>query len=95
MIKALIRLGYSSRKLGWTVVTFQTQAVTRLDPVNPLHASLHGLAGSMAKEYPNWSTRIIDLEASGDWPADAMLALPADRRGQPWAYRNGEWYRRR
>lgn len=92
-IKSLIRLGYSTRSLEWTVITFNTQSVHGSDTINPAHASIHGLVGSMAKEYPNWNIRIVDLEAGCDWPVTDLLALPADRRGHPWAYRNQEWYR--
>ncbi|GAE05097.1 malonyl CoA-acyl carrier protein transacylase [Paenibacillus sp. JCM 10914] len=93
MIKALIRLGYSARSLGWTVITFDTQSVHRTDAVHPAHASIHGLVGSMAKEYPNWNIRIVDLEAGREWPVTDLFALPADRRGHPWVHRNQEWYR--
>ncbi|WP_409174764.1 SDR family NAD(P)-dependent oxidoreductase [Brevibacillus fortis] len=92
-IKALLRLGYGSKELGWSVITVQSQPIRHTDVVNPCHASIHGLIGSMAKEYPNWKIRLMDVEAETEWPLDDMLRLPRDRQGRPWVYRQGEWYR--
>ncbi|WJQ79782.1 SDR family NAD(P)-dependent oxidoreductase [Brevibacillus brevis] len=92
-IKALLRLGYGGKELGWSVITVQSQPIRRTDVVNPCHASIHGLIGSMAKEYPNWKIRLMDVEAESEWPLDDMLRLPRDRQGRPWVYRRGEWYR--
>ncbi|MGG4453264.1 SDR family NAD(P)-dependent oxidoreductase [Brevibacillus porteri] len=92
-IKALLRLGYGRKELGWSVITVQSQPIRNTDVVNPCHASIHGLIGSMAKEYPNWKIRIMDVEAESEWPLDDMLRLPRDRQGRPWVYRQGEWYR--
>ncbi|NRS49278.1 SDR family NAD(P)-dependent oxidoreductase [Brevibacillus sp. HB2.2] len=92
-IKALLRLGYGGKELGWSVITVQSQPIRRTDLVNPCHASIHGLIGSMAKEYPNWKIRLMDVEAESEWPLDDMLRLPIDRQGRPWVYRRGEWYR--
>ena len=52
LIKALLARGHGGHELDWTLVTTLAQAVHSRDPVNPVHAALHGLAGSMAKEYP-------------------------------------------
>ncbi|SFJ96200.1 SDR family NAD(P)-dependent oxidoreductase, partial [Thermoflavimicrobium dichotomicum] len=93
LIKALLRLGYGSRELGWSVITIQAQPIHPTDVVNPTHASIHGLVGSMAKEYPNWKIRLMDLEAKGEWPIADMFALPADPQGNAWVYREQEWYR--
>jgi acyl transferase domain-containing protein/enoyl-CoA hydratase/carnithine racemase/acyl carrier protein len=93
LIRSLLQLGYGSRSLGWTVVTWDTQPVVHDDRVRPAHASVHGLIGSLAKEYSHWSIRLVDLPAAGEWPLDELLALPADEQGDPWAYRGGEWYR--
>ncbi|MGG4439282.1 SDR family NAD(P)-dependent oxidoreductase [Brevibacillus fortis] len=92
-IKALLHLGYGSKELGWSVITVQSQPIRKTDVVNPCHASIHGLIGSMAKEYPNWKIRLVDVEAECEWPLDDMLTLPRDRQGRPWVYRQGEWYR--
>ncbi|MGK5507745.1 SDR family NAD(P)-dependent oxidoreductase [Brevibacillus formosus] len=92
-IKALLRLGYGRKELGWSVITVQAQPICHTDVVNPCHASIHGLIGSMAKEYPNWKIRLMDVEAESEWPLDDILRLPRDRQGRPWVYRQGEWYR--
>ncbi|PEP90921.1 hypothetical protein CN582_28290 [Bacillus wiedmannii] len=93
MIKALNHLGYDSRDLGWTFLTMQTQPIHKYETVNPIHASLHGLIGSMAKEYPNWKIRLVDLEASAPWPIDDLFRIPPDPKGDAWVYRGQQWYR--
>ncbi len=95
MIKALLSLGYGTRGLQWTLLTTQTQAVKKDDSLNPTHASLHGLVGSMAKEYANWKVRLIDLESGSDWPINTLFTIPADPQGNALAYRKGEWYRQK
>ncbi|MCU7925176.1 MAG: SDR family NAD(P)-dependent oxidoreductase [Candidatus Thiodiazotropha sp. (ex Dulcina madagascariensis)] len=92
IIKALLALGYEARALDWTVITIQAQAVQKNDEVNPAHASVHGLMGSMAKEYPNWRIRLIDLAAADEWPWETIFALPPDRQGNAWGYRGREWF---
>jgi polyketide synthase PksN len=91
-IKALLRLGYGAKNLGWTVITTQSQAIRKNDVVNPTHASLHGLIGSMAKEYPNWKVRLVDIETDCEWRTDDIFALPSDTQGELLVYRGKEWY---
>jgi len=95
LIKALLQIGYGSKELGWTVITVQTQSVGKNDPVDPVHAGLYGLVGSMAKEYRNWSVRMVDLEAAHDWPLTQIFGLPADPQGNALIYRRQEWYRQK
>src|SRR5215472_7311992 len=52
-IKTLLRSGYGERQLRWTIITTQAQPVHTTDRINPSYTSIHGLVGSMAKEYPN------------------------------------------
>ncbi len=93
LIKALLRDGYGSTDLAWTVITSATQRIGRADKIDATHASVHGLAGSMAKEYANWKVRAADV-GSGAWPWKEIFRLPWDQRGDGWAYRHGQWYRR-
>ena len=95
MIKALLLLGYGVQNLGWTVITIQAQPIHTKDRVDPVDASIHGLIGSLAKEYPNWNVRLIDLGSEDDWPISDMRTLPPDSQGNAWAYRGGEWYRQK
>ena len=92
-IKALLRLGYDAKDLGWTIITTQAQSIHKNDPVNPTHASLYGLVGSMAKEYPNWKVRLIDMQADHPWLLDDIFTLPPDPQGDAWAYRDQKWHR--
>jgi polyketide synthase PksM len=94
LVKALLAEGYGAKPLGWTIVTTQAQAVLRGDPIDAAHASVHGLAGSLAKEYPHWKVRLVDLEA-GSWPQAALFAVAADPQGNAWAWRQGQWYQQR
>ncbi|WP_309304407.1 SDR family NAD(P)-dependent oxidoreductase [Brevibacillus laterosporus] len=93
IIKALLLLGYGSKNLGLSIITTQAQPISKNDAVNPAHASIHGLMGSLAKEYPNWKIRLIDMEAGCEWPLISMLTLPVERKGGAWVYRDGEWHR--
>ncbi|SDY56908.1 Acyl transferase domain-containing protein [Lysobacter sp. yr284] len=95
LVKALLKLGYAGKPLGLTVVTAGTQPVLDDEPVDPTHAGVHGLVGTLAKEYPDWRVRLVDVEAGQPWPLDALLALPADRDGNAWAHRHGRWHRQR
>ncbi|MBN2441542.1 MAG: SDR family NAD(P)-dependent oxidoreductase [Spirochaetales bacterium] len=107
VIKSMLSLGYNTKALGWTVITTQALPVEVKDSINPAHASIHGLIGTMAKEYPNWKIRLIDLEGEDknqqlsqgegvytyDWPVNTLFTLPFDSRGRSWVYRDKEWYR--
>lgn len=96
LIKALLREGYGAGELGWTVITRGTQRVGGRpeETVDATHGSVAGLVGSMAKEYRNWFVRLVDVSGE-EWPWEAILRLPRDERGDGWAWREGQWYRRR
>jgi acyl transferase domain-containing protein/acyl carrier protein len=94
VLKALLALGYGRRALAWTIITFRAMQVDDGGAIAPAHAAVHGLAGSMAKEFPHWSLRVLDCAddvawASSDWPS-----VPADARAHPWGWRNRLWFRR-
>ncbi|MEX3547625.1 MAG: amino acid adenylation domain-containing protein [Burkholderia sp.] len=95
LVKALLAAGYGLRDLAWTVVT--TQALDLGDglPVRAAHAGIHGLAGALAREYPHWHLRLVDVAAdeAGDWPI--WHRLPAGEDGAAWCRRGGEWFRQR
>jgi acyl transferase domain-containing protein len=93
LIKALLHLGYGSRVLGWSVITVQAQSLHQNDAANPAHAGLHGLVGSLAKEYPQWKIRLIDLEDGVAWPIAEIFTLPPDPLGNALLHRNRQWYR--
>nr|QUJ23688.1 PKS [Streptomyces sp.] len=92
-LKALLTLGYGRRPLNVTVVTERTLRVRRTDVVDPAHAGLHGLLGSVAKEYPGWTVSLADLDPDRDWPVAQLFAPPAGESGSVWAYRRSRWYR--
>jgi polyketide synthase PksN len=92
LIKALLHLGYETKELGWTVVTWQTQCVERNEHARPAHASVHGLVGSLAKEYEHWKIRLVDLP-EGETDFEHVLRVPPDPRGDVRAYRAGEWHK--
>jgi NAD(P)-dependent dehydrogenase (short-subunit alcohol dehydrogenase family) len=95
LIKGLLARGYGTRRLGWTVVLRGTQAIAEDDVVRPAHASVVGLMGAVAKEYLSWEIRVVDVAPDASCPIEAILHLPYDRAGDPWGYRDGEWYRQR
>ncbi|MDK2598871.1 hypothetical protein QO179_01830 [Bacillus stercoris] len=81
LIKAMLSIGYARKEISWTVVTVNTQYVDQQDIVNPVDAGVHGLIGSMAKEYPNWQTKLIDVKEYEDLPLSQLLSLPFDQEG--------------
>jgi len=95
LVKALLKLGYAAKPLGLSAITAGTQPVLEDESIDPTHAGVHGLVGTLAKEYPAWQVRLVDLQADAPWPLDELLALPADRDGNAWAHRHGRWHRQR
>ncbi|HEX6095443.1 MAG TPA: SDR family NAD(P)-dependent oxidoreductase [Thermoanaerobaculia bacterium] len=93
IIKALLQLGYGNRKLRWTIVTGRTQRVTELEQIQPAHAGVVGLVGSLAKEYPHWDLKLLDLDSPQSVTARECLSLPWDEQGNALARRHGEWFR--
>nr|MDH3138623.1 SDR family NAD(P)-dependent oxidoreductase [Bacillus velezensis] len=63
--------------------------------IDPAHAGIHGLVGSLAKEYPNWQTRLIDAGCPEDVSKAELFSAPFDEQGNTWAYRNNHWYKQR
>ncbi len=95
LIKALLALEYGSRALGLTVVTRQAQAVWPGEAIDATAAGIHGLIGSLAKEYAHWRVRLLDVPAHEDPPLAWLLGQLADSRGGARAYRHGQGYRQR
>ncbi|HET8798147.1 MAG TPA: SDR family NAD(P)-dependent oxidoreductase [Thermoanaerobaculia bacterium] len=91
-IKALLALGYGTKKLQWTIVTARTQRVTEFEPIQPAHAGIIGLVGSLAKEYPHWDLRLLDLDSLASVTAGECLSLPWNKQGDALAHRHGEWW---
>lgn len=93
VLKAMLANGCDARNMHFTVLTTQALPVDHLDSVQPTDAGLHGLFGSLAKEYPHWAVRLADLDANSDIPLEAALGLPFDARGESWVLRRSQWYR--
>lgn len=93
MTKALLALGYGANELSLTFITIQALPIHKKGSINPTHATIHGMVGSLAKEYPNWKIRAIDMETNSDWAKADIMSVPPDPLGNTYAYRSGEWYR--
>ncbi|MFZ7774523.1 SDR family NAD(P)-dependent oxidoreductase [Bacillus velezensis] len=93
MIKALLQLEYHNKEFDLTVITSNSQAVLDDDIVNPVHAGINGVVGSVAKEFPQWNIRLVDLENQVHWPVNTMLHIPVDKEGNAVAYRKNSWYK--
>ena len=92
IIKALLQGGYAHKPLQWTFITGRTQRVIAADAIRPTHAGIIGLVGSLAKEYPRWDIRLLDVESLGAVSAQTCLSQPWDKQGNARAYRQGEWF---
>jgi acyl transferase domain-containing protein len=91
-VKALLDAGIGHQSLQWTLITQNTQRVEPADAIDPAHAGIAGLAGSIAKEYPNWNLRVLDLEALTSVTAEECLSAPFDKQGNALAHRRGQWF---
>ncbi|MFJ2027155.1 amino acid adenylation domain-containing protein [Streptomyces sp. NPDC087897] len=94
-VKALLAAGYGDRALGLTLITERAHAVHEAEGVDPAHAGVAGLAGTAAKEYPDWRVRVADVEAYDAPSLAAVLDLPADPDGNLRIHRDGRWHGQR
>ncbi|MCQ4167750.1 SDR family NAD(P)-dependent oxidoreductase, partial [Tahibacter harae] len=76
-----------------SVVTQRALSLGDGEAINPADASVHGLVGSLAKEYAQWRVRLLDTDTLDETGLAALLRLPADAQGDAWLYRAGEFYR--
>lgn len=95
LAKALGQLGYADESLDWTIVLRNTQMVKETDRTEPAFASITGFAGSMAKEYPDWKVRVLDMDQRGSRELKIWYQMRAQSNGDLYAYRNGIWYIRK
>lgn len=93
-IKAFLQIGYGSQELTWTVITNNSQPIYPTDQVNPTHVSIHGLVGTMAKEFALWKVRLVDIEEKADLSIQQIFQVPFDSKGDAWIYRSGQWHQR-
>ncbi len=92
LVKGLLGAGYGLEELGWTLATFRARGVASGEAVHPAQALIHGLAGSMAKEFPHWRVRLVDMEASDAWPVDEIFRAPSHPDGDALVRRGGIWF---
>lgn len=90
LAKALMAVGYGRHSLGWTVVTYHTQPVMGNEVGCPVDASVHGFVISLAKEVPNWSVRLVDLDDQTRLPDD-LWGLPK-HMDSAYACRRKRWF---
>ncbi|MFF2910653.1 SDR family NAD(P)-dependent oxidoreductase [Paenibacillus sp. NPDC057934] len=93
LVKLLLRSGYGNQSLQWTIVTERAQAIYKNDMTDPTHASVHGFMGSLAKEYPNWTIRVLDVDDLETCLVASLFAVPANVEGNLVVLRDGQWYR--
>lgn len=96
-VKSLLAQGQGTRNLSLTVITTQGQAVADHESCDPVHAAVHGMLGSLAKELPAWRLRVVDLPQHWSDDSSALLrealAMPFDPAGTTSVRRAGGWYR--
>ncbi|MCG7407083.1 SDR family NAD(P)-dependent oxidoreductase [Paenibacillus sp. ACRRX] len=92
LIQSLLRSGYEDRKLGWTVVTVQAQAIHKYDESDPAQGAVQEYMSFITRRFANWSVRLVDLEA-GTHPLSDIFVLPPTAKRTPFVYRDQEWHR--
>ncbi len=97
LIKALLSLGYGRRPLRLTLVTEQAVRALPGESCRPAHAAVHGLAGSLAKEYPHWRVQLADLPDGQSVQSVQLARAPFDSvaSGELLVLRQHRWWRRR
>ncbi|MCW3465911.1 SDR family NAD(P)-dependent oxidoreductase [Chitinophaga nivalis] len=94
-IKALLNAGYQDKRLSITILTVNTQKVLPTDHVTAAGSGIIGLIGTLAKEQPLWSVRMIDITAvTVAEEVTNLLQAPYDKEGAVIGYRNGHFYQR-
>jgi uncharacterized membrane protein YidH (DUF202 family) len=93
LIKSLLSAGYATENLALTFITTQIVAINRHESSNPIHSAVHGLAGVLAKELPQWHIRALDLQLGRSLLSVDLAQLPDDRQFGVCAWRDGKWYR--
>ncbi|MFD2408148.1 SDR family NAD(P)-dependent oxidoreductase [Azorhizophilus paspali] len=91
LIKALLSLGYGRQPLRLTLITEQAIKTLPGESCRPAHAAVHGLAGSLAKEYPHWRVQLADL---ADEQLASLASAPFDgvASGELLALRQDQWW---
>ncbi|WP_129645080.1 SDR family NAD(P)-dependent oxidoreductase [Peristeroidobacter agariperforans] len=89
--KALLNSNRAERSLHWTLITRHTQNVRKTDRIAPTHGAVAGLVGSLAKEYPEWTLQLLDVDDLQFVSAEQCLTSPANKQGDCLAHRQGEW----
>ncbi len=97
LMKALLASGYGRQPLGLTIITRGSLASHPLEPCDPTHAGIGGLMGAVAKEYPNWRIRVVDLHDKDfdDAGLQALLKRAPERDGNTMLYRQRQWFSQR
>lgn len=97
LMKALLASGYGRHPLGLTIIMRSSLASHPLEPCDPTHAGIGGLMGAVAKEYPNWRIRVVDLHDKDfdDGGLQALLMRPPERDGNTVLYRQRQWFSQR
>ncbi|MCH0540318.1 SDR family NAD(P)-dependent oxidoreductase [Streptomyces sp. MUM 203J] len=94
MVKALLRADGDARSLGVTLITRNALATCPGEATRPAHAALHGLFGSLEREYGHWTVRRVDLDEATE-TAEALAGMPVHTPGGTWVRRSGQWLRLR
>ncbi len=101
LVKALVAAGHGRRELGLTVLMRGAHAAQPAEAFDPTHAGVAGLIGSVAKEYPAWRVRAVDMHDGApdgvfdDTALRDLLACPPERDGNTRLYRGRRWLSQR
>ncbi len=80
LVKEMARSGQAAQSIHFDVLTNNLYAITSGEETAPYAGSLHGLSMSLAREYPHWTFRYLDVELPADARAGDLLvaALQAE-----------------
>jgi FkbH-like protein len=101
LVKALLAEKMAVSELNLSVIVQGAMQVTSNDAVDPASASVAGMLGCLAKEYPRWTVTVLDLESSQHQlgytlrvPTTLCTQLLSSLPGQDnyFSCRNDQWY---
>ncbi|WP_124432256.1 SDR family NAD(P)-dependent oxidoreductase [Pseudomonas orientalis] len=88
IVQALLRCGFDKRALHYVLVTRDAWTPHGGQPV---HAALHGLAGSLAKEMLHWTVQAVDLAHQERLDGTHLAVVPQDPAHTSRRLRDGVW----
>lgn len=95
LVQVLVQQGFDDKVLNIRIITNNVYSLFG-EEINPYYAYLHGFFKSLAKENPNWTIKIVDLDLNKNAPDKVLTLLaggiPKQIKNDTVAIREGRYY---